>query len=283
MPLPSVHFLIARIPLLHWLGEPTRAPFDVTDAAARNAYFQGALAPDMGLFPGGKAMLSELAHGVHGSALARALVVTARTDVQRAFALGWATHMMTDDMLHPAIDSHAARLVARAGGAADDHALLAVAHVRAELGLDVFVHARNPEVRALRLRPCFDALSIRYLADAYRATYGLSLNGKWLLRSHRVVGPLAAALGLLERIHARACAERTASRALSLIRRIFGTRLSGQSAAFLHPVHPPRRLLAALGALQYRFSDPDSGPALGCTLDSRSSGAMSLAALRIPA
>src|SRR5688500_10717869 len=112
MPLPSVHFLLARIPLRRWSLLPTQAPFDAADPEARNAYFHGALGPDMGIFPGGEPILSELAHHVQAKELMRTLAVTARTDVQRAFACGWATHLLADEVLHPEIDRIAAPLLA---------------------------------------------------------------------------------------------------------------------------------------------------------------------------
>jgi enoyl-CoA hydratase/carnithine racemase len=260
MPLPSVHFLLARIPLRRWSRSPAHAPFDVTDAAARNAYYQGALGPDMGIFPGGEPILSELAHHFRPNDLTHTLIDGARTDVQRAFAWGWVTHMIADDALHPLIDAEAARTVAASGGDPTDPVLIAAEHARIELGLDILVRTHDPQLRALRLRPCFDSLSIRYLAESYRSTYGLPFNPKWLLRSHNVVAPLAAALGLLEHTHAHAATDRACSAfsrgLLHCIRRGLARRMTRQVAAFLHPVRPSGRLLNALVALRERFAYP---------------------------
>lgn len=260
MPLPAVHFLLAREPLRRWAIRPGTAPFDPRDPIARNAYFQGALGPDMGLFPGGEPALSELAHTHRAGDLARSLFDSASTDLERAFAAGWLTHVLADSLLHPVVNACAAAVEATPHDApAPTPALLSIAHARIELGLDVHISARHRDLAALRLRPCFGPGSIRYLADAFRATYGVSFPRDRLLRSHRGVGRLSRALAILVHIHSAAGpggrARRVVRRVLRALRPALTSRISPTSAAFLSPLRPPRRLLRALRDLEAGFAD----------------------------
>ena len=249
MPLPSAHLGLATLVLDGWSGHPSHAPFSPYLEANRNAFYQGALGPDMGLFPGGEPLLSEMAHRHRPGDLARALIDRARNDGEHAFAWGWLTHVIADVEIHPLINACARRLVLAAGGDPDEEVALGVQHFRVELGLDVHVLLRDPRVRGHRLVPCFDARSVEFLRGAYRDVYGLSLNPEWLLRSHRAVGRLAGALAMLERLHALAAPERRPRlrrRALRLLGRLAATRLAPRSRAFLEPVAPTRALLRQL-------------------------------------
>ena len=66
-----------------------------------NAFLCGSLGPDMGMFPGGEPLVSDLAHYVRAGDLANRLVDSARTEVQSAFAWGWVAHVLADIALHP--------------------------------------------------------------------------------------------------------------------------------------------------------------------------------------
>ena len=248
MPLPSVHFSLAHLVLDHWSADPPNAPFDVASGEARNAYFQGTLGPDMGLFPGGEPLISELAHSHRTGALTRALVQQARTDVERGFAWGWVTHVVADVAVHPTVNDCARSAVLASGACATDERALALAHSRLELGLDLRVLARDRRLRGVRLAHVFDRRSIDYLRSAYGDTYGLSFKREWLLRSHRAVAPLAWALLRLERLHGHAAPHRTGSvarRLLCTLARTLKPRLSLQNAAFLSPLRAPRSLVTA--------------------------------------
>jgi len=61
-----------------------------------------------------------------------------------------------------------------------------ITHVRVEAGLDALYAERHPEIRRLRLEPVFDALSIRYLVNAFEATYGVAPKVEHFITSHRV-------------------------------------------------------------------------------------------------
>ena len=260
MPLPAVHLALAWETLERWRTDPPHAPFDPTAAVPRNAFLQGALGPDMGFFPGGVAILSELAHNHRPGDLTRALAASAGTDVQRAFVWGWLTHVLADVAVHPTVNEHARRAVVAAGGDPADEQALAAAHSRLELGLDIRLHARDPRLRRIRLAHAFDARSVGWVADAYRQTYGLSFRCDWVLRSHRAVAPLARALALLECLHLHAARSAPAASAapsaprshrparfgrgaLCMVGAALGRYLSAGNRAFLQPLAPPRALL----------------------------------------
>lgn len=101
------------------------------------AFLAGAVAPDLGFFPGGPATFSRRAHHECTADLARALLVVADDATEEAFAAGWALHVYTDAATHPVVN----RL-------ADDHrvqmsdqpaARLDLWHKRVEWGIDCHV------------------------------------------------------------------------------------------------------------------------------------------------
>ena len=91
MPQPTFHLLLAHEVLDRWNGA---GPFDTHDSANRNAFFHGAIGPDMGFFPGTNRLISELAHTSLAGELTRQLAAHARTETTLAFAYGWATHIV---------------------------------------------------------------------------------------------------------------------------------------------------------------------------------------------
>ncbi len=248
MPLPAVHFALASDALERWSVRPRHAPFDPAAPGARNAFLQGALGPDMGLFPGGEPILSQLAHSQRTGELTRALAHSARTELERAFAWGWLTHVLADAAIHPTVNDCARRIVKAEGGLASDEQAVSAAHSRVELGLELRMYARQPALLRLRLAHAFDARSVAYLGDAFRSTYGLTFKAEWLLRSHRAVAPMARALALLVRLHAHVAPHRARPVRRGLLCALsaaFGRRLAAGTRAFLQPVPPPRPLLRA--------------------------------------
>ena len=87
----------------------------------------GALAPDAGYYPGADRMLSSIAHGEKAVELALALARLASSGLEKAFVLGWASHLNLDVRGH-------AELVDVASGSryADDP----LGHTRVEWGVD---------------------------------------------------------------------------------------------------------------------------------------------------
>lgn len=184
MPNVTLHLILADRVLESWERSPSDAPFDPTDPAARNAFYQGSFGPDIGYFPGGDAFLSDLAHYVRAGELTRALAVRARTNNERAYTWGWLTHVLGDRAVHPLVGEAVGELQTgeRGGfvGIGEDRA----GHVRVEVGLDAFFSERYPDLRERRTSPVFDRPGVRFLADAYRSTYGLEIDPSHLLGSH---------------------------------------------------------------------------------------------------
>src|SRR5262245_36459925 len=100
MPGIIVHTLLGTQILDRWRADPTNTPFRPDDDSLRATFLSGSMGPDMGMFPGGDPLFSDLAHYVRSGELTRTLVREARTDPQRAFAWGWATHVLADSLIH---------------------------------------------------------------------------------------------------------------------------------------------------------------------------------------
>lgn len=184
MPNVTLHMVLADRVLDRWSEDGGEAPFDPGDPRLRNAFYQGSWGPDLGYFPGGHDFLSDLAHYVRSGELARILVRSARTDEERAFAWGWATHVLGDQAVHPLVGR---AVHERLHGHRDGFVEAVRAkptHVRLEVGLDARYSYRHPELRRFRPEPVFDGSSVGWLAAAYRETYGLEIDRDLFLTSH---------------------------------------------------------------------------------------------------
>lgn len=227
------------------LSDPStaaRLPFHRTDPASRNAFLQGAIGPDMGYFPGAEPFWSDLTHYVRPADLARTLVREAATEVERAFAWGWVTHLLADVAIHPLINRACGELVLgdpdRPLTAADDPA----SHLRVEMGLDLVCSAADTRLRSLQLRPMFAAAGTRFLARAFHRTYGIPAALRPLLTAHQAAGRLASSLLVLHWLLPRRAAGerrgplgRSRARAHQAPHRASGLALTG---SFLTPVGP---------------------------------------------
>ena len=120
---PFCHLLFAA---WQW---PRLAPGLGLDQAQGDAFSAGALAPDAGYYPGGEPALAEQAHREPGDALWS----QAHDARERAFALGWRSHMILDGVGHP-------RLVDVAAGG--DFSRQPLAHKRVEWGMDAWMLGR---------------------------------------------------------------------------------------------------------------------------------------------
>ena len=108
MPGMAVHFQLAARVLDAW---PDPNEFDPSDTQVRNAFLNGSIGPDMGFYPGGFALPTDLAHYLSTGALARSLVNEARTELERAYAWGWVTHILADVEPHPLVNQGAGELL----------------------------------------------------------------------------------------------------------------------------------------------------------------------------
>ncbi len=184
MPNVTVHLWLAERTLEAWAMAPASAPFPLEDPFLIQGFQQGALAPDLGYFPGGRPFLSDLAHCVRTGQLARAVLRNARTDLERAYAWGWVTHVLADRLLHPAVGRGVGELIL-----GDRHRMISgdenlPAHVRVEIGLDAWVSARQPHLVRTPLSPVFHGGSVGFLARAYAETYRLAIDETLLLTGY---------------------------------------------------------------------------------------------------
>lgn len=261
VPAVNVHLALADRVLEAWRKGVAPAPFDVADPRTVNAFYNGAFGPDLGYFPGGERVLSELSHGVAPGALCRRLLAGARTEAERAFAHGWATHVLGDQLIHPLVGLGVGEVLTGrrdlfVSGKADQ-----VTHIRVEIGLDAFFALRNPSFRERRLTPVFDTSSIAYLEDAYRSTYGLSVSRTILLRCHegvsdvaRIALPVIAAIGTgVFHRSLRRRARRVLSGAAEALRRRWGR--EPLSLATMTPFRPRPWLLRRVRAIETSFGE----------------------------
>lgn len=186
MPCANVHLMLAGRVLEAWERTPSSSPVPVTAAPVRAAFLSGALAPDAGFVPGTRRQMSELAHYVLPGDLARRLLALASSDEERAFALGWATHVLADVELHPLVGCAVGeRLFGdrdRRVNTADDVGT----HVSIEVGLDVAVmDAEGSALPRAPARAWIDASSAQYLARSLESTYELPWHSARLLRDQQ--------------------------------------------------------------------------------------------------
>lgn len=260
MPGVTLHFLLADRALQAWSRGAGSPPFPATDPEALNAFYHGAVGPDLGYFPGGVRWLSELAHCLRTGALARTLVRSARGPVERAFAWGWVTHVLADQAIHPWVGRGVGELLHGDRDRVVDGSTDLLAHLRVEMGLDAWHAARAPAVRRRRLRPAFHGREIGFLARAYTATYGVKLAEELFLRSHEAAGRRAGqALATLRLVHALMDGGSGfpvlpgVRRALRVLLRFRGLRCV--TLAYLTPVRPAPWLLEGVDAEMARHTE----------------------------
>jgi hypothetical protein len=124
---PFSHLLLARqLEPLAGVGPDGPEPL-------RQALYAGALAPDAGYYPGADEELADAAHHLDPGGFGRAMWELARTPEERAFAIGWLSHMALD------LDGHGGLVNPIVGAAFSADPLN---HKRAEWGLDCRVLAR---------------------------------------------------------------------------------------------------------------------------------------------
>jgi len=247
MPGVALHFLVARRALERIRCADRLRIFDPDDPVARNAFFHGAVGPDLGYFPGGHRALSDLAHCVRSGTLTRTLVESARTVRERAFALGWLSHVLADVRIHPLVGRGVGELLFGDGDRFVDGSSDFLAHLRVEMGVDAWFATRHPEVRGIRVAPVFDAASISFLAGAYRRVYRVALPSSAFLGSHtrtgRRVAQALASLGVVGALIEEGAIP-TVRWALRAAWHVAGER--HVSLAYLNPVPPSDWLLDAV-------------------------------------
>jgi hypothetical protein len=254
MPQPALHVTMAWRVLEWWRRRPRRSPFPIHEAT-ENAFCHGAVAPDMGLFPGGDPLVSQLAHTCATGRLARALLSRARSAIQRAFAWGWVSHMLADVEIHPLVNEQVARLPADSPAAGSPR----LGHIMVEAGLDAWCLRHWRRARSTRLHHALDEKSARFVADALDDVYDLDLDPRHIAGLHRNVTRWYGAYLLLANRIANAHADAARGEVADARGNLgaFGDvirRLANPHAAaigFVHAVAPARSLVRqTVGAIR---------------------------------
>lgn len=203
MPGAAVHIQLARAVADAWPEE--EAPLRFEDPAVLNAFYHGALGPDMGYFPGADPLLADLAHYVSSGGLARNLLSRASSEFERAYAWGWVTHLLADSEMHPLVNRAAGAVLYGSTDRPATYADSAATHARVEFGVDAVRLVRDGGLEGLRLQPVFDEESIGFLRDALVDTYAVDFGTANLLKAHRAVnrfqGPIFGLGSLVGRRH----------------------------------------------------------------------------------
>ncbi|MEJ2216642.1 MAG: zinc dependent phospholipase C family protein [Gemmatimonadota bacterium] len=264
MPNFALHVLLASRVAESWRTRPDSAPVDPDEPANINALLHGSVGPDMGMYPGGEVLVSDVVHRIRTGELVRNMLDSADDDAQRAFAWGWVTHIVADVLIHPLVNRAAADLLGRRHIDLMDP-LQGVAHVRVELGLDAEYLARNDFLRHTHLRPMLDETSVGFLHDALRATYHVEFAAAALLRSHLAVVRLHRHLLLLNRAVAAGWGRRVRATPallallplLPVARTVARMTIDARSsvAGFLDPVRPAPALLRDVDDVVAAFPD----------------------------
>jgi len=122
------------------------------------AILAGALAPDIGLFPGSCREISRLSHHSRTGELAIEILSQARTRDEELFAQGWISHCLADVAIHPLINQIT-------GSLPDDNMR---AHIQVEGGLDAYFYSILTPSTDFRVIDDFSS----YLHRCYRTVYG---------------------------------------------------------------------------------------------------------------
>lgn len=197
MPGAIIHTAIASA-VIEKLGADAQSDIDFNHSVYRKAFLSGALAPDLGAFPGTTEALSNLSHYVRSGALTSALLSLAQDPEEYAFAAGWLTHYLADVAIHPLINRAVGESLYRdpareVAWGEDPHE-----HVRIEQGLDGDFYYRSGVGEIIledAVPPGFGCgLLQRAYREVYGVTYPLPLFEKSLVRSlcyHRKLVALA--------------------------------------------------------------------------------------------
>jgi hypothetical protein len=147
---------------------------------ARAFAYGGSHIADLGYFPLGNRVFTDLLHYVRTGDFIDALLASAKTVDEYAFALGAAAHYLVDTIGHPEATNRAVAeiypsLRKKYGDSvtyAEDHS----AHLTTEFRFDVLEMSRNKRSRDLFQHTMQFQVAERLLNEAFEKTYGLRLD-----------------------------------------------------------------------------------------------------------
>jgi hypothetical protein len=147
---------------------------------ARAHAYGGSHIPDLGYFPFGNRLFTDLLHYVRSGDLVGALLRHAQTADEYAFALGALSHYVTDDTGHPdATNPTVAELYPKLRKEHGDRVAYAddpSAHLQTEFRFDVLQVSRSRQRPDLFRHALAFQVSKPVLERAFRETYGLRLD-----------------------------------------------------------------------------------------------------------
>ncbi|MGI9629090.1 MAG: zinc dependent phospholipase C family protein [Longimicrobiales bacterium] len=187
MPCATVHLLTAGRTLDAWRRHPVNAPFDPEIGSLAHDFLVGAMAPDLGFVPAADRTISELVHYIESGNLIRALLARARTAGETAFAWGWATHHLTDVLIHPLVGKAVGEVLhgdreRRVNASANEEV-----HVSVEVGLDIVIQGSAHGIPAPARHDGLMNGTFDFVEAALARTYGLRFD------KDRVAGDLRLA------------------------------------------------------------------------------------------
>jgi Zinc dependent phospholipase C len=252
----AVHFELASRVLRAWDGRGADSPISSIDPDRRSAFLLGSLGPDLGYLPGGDALLADLAHCVRPADLARNLIISATTDVELAFAWGWATHVLADIWIHPIINEAVGELFHGRPLPGVPYADDPISHIRVEIGLDAALPACGNWPRPPKIRQSVIARGTDQIVTAYRDTYGFSpslVRMKTVLRFAGLFTSLTLLNGAIVSGRSSGLLARCAFQGIAGLSRRFHP--GGKLAAFTNPLLPESRLIHRVERLVEEFPE----------------------------
>ncbi|HWJ90460.1 MAG TPA: zinc dependent phospholipase C family protein [Flavisolibacter sp.] len=146
---------------------------------ARAFAYGGAVAPDMGYYPFGSKLFTNLVHYVRSGDFVQSLLDEQKSLTDYAFALGALCHYMADTYGHPLGTNRSAPIiypeVGRKFGPVVTYAEDKTSHLRTEFGFDVLQTARGNYASQTYHNYIGFSVADTLLMTAFQKTYGLEL------------------------------------------------------------------------------------------------------------
>lgn len=157
---------------------PRASPQEIEDARAYA--YGGAHIADLGYYPFGNQLFTDLLHYVRTGEFLDNMLASARDVNEYAFALGATAHYITDCTGHPQATNRAVpdiypdlrKKYGKVVTYADDHS----AHLLTEFRFDIYQMSRSKRTRDLFNHALAFQVSQRVLDEAFQKTYGLHLS-----------------------------------------------------------------------------------------------------------
>ncbi|MEO5781879.1 MAG: zinc dependent phospholipase C family protein [Ginsengibacter sp.] len=153
----------------------------VEEQKEAHAYaYGGAVAPDMGFYPFGSALFTNLVHYVRSGDMVEALLKDANTINQYAFAIGFMSHYYADNYGHPIATNRSVPLVypnlRKKYGSVITYAENKISHMRMEFGFDVLEVSKGNYTSDKYHGVIGFKVDTTVLSKAFFETYGLDVN-----------------------------------------------------------------------------------------------------------